>query len=481
MDKMDKNKVVAIIGAGPAGITAAYELAKNNIEVHVYEASTQAGGMAKTIDLWGQRVDIGPHRFFSSDPRVNKLWLEVVEKDYQMVNRLTRIFYKNKFFYYPLRAFNALFNLGLIQAFLCITSYARYKLFPLKDESTFENWIINRFGKRLYTIFFKAYSEKLWGISCKELDADFATQRIKKLSLYEAIKNALFKGMSNKHKTLVDQFAYPLEGAGMVYERMARKVEDLKGKVFFESPVNKVIIDNDNITTGIELATGEFRPYDYVISSMPINLLVTRFPNIPEKVKNAVDALKFRNTIIVYLKVNNKDLFPDQWLYIHSPELRVGRVTNFRNWVPTLCKDEESTIIALEYWCYNSDSMWNSSDKDLIETASLEIEKTGLISGEKIEDGYVYKIQSSYPVYNSGYKEQLSHIENYIRSIKNLDLIGRCGAFKYNNQDHSILMGILVAENIVNSKVSHDLWAINTGDEYQESSIITETGLLTKN
>ena len=471
-------KKIAIIGAGPAGMTAAYQLSKvAGVEVHLYEAENQVGGMAKTISLWNQKVDIGPHRFFSSDLRVNKLWLEVAEGEYSMVDRLTRIYYGKKFYYYPLRALNALINLGIFEATICVLSYFVAKIFPKKDESNFENWVTNRFGKRLYQIFFKTYSEKLWGISCKDLDADFAAQRIKKLSLFEAIKNALLKGKGNKHKTLVDQFAYPLNGTGAIYEKMAKKFVASGGKLFLSVPIKKVIQNKENAVSGIETFDGKVETYDYVISSMPITKLIQNLELAPTEVKSCCNQLKFRNTIIVYLNIARENLFPDQWLYVHSNDLRTGRVTNFRNWVPSLYDNEKTSILCLEYWCYSNDQIWQESDSNLIELAINEIKKTNLIQNSQILAGHVFRIPKCYPVYSSGYKSNLTRVENYLSSINNLLVIGRYGAFKYNNQDHSILMGMLAAENIVENTKKNDLWKINSDYEYQESSKITKTGL----
>lgn len=469
---------IAIIGAGPAGMTAGYELAKQNKEVDVYEASPSVGGMAKTIELWNQKVDIGPHRFFSNDTRVNELWLEVVGNDYEMVDRLTRIYYNKKFFHYPIKAFNALSNMGVFKAASCMVYYGVEKTFPTKDISTFEGWVTNRFGKKLYQIFFKTYTEKLWGIPCNVLDADFAAQRIKKFSLGEAIKTALF-GNSGKHKTLVDQFAYPHGGTGIVYERMADFIKKKNGNVYLNTPVKKVITKNGK-AIAIELENGTVKEYDHIISSMPISLMVSRLPEVPEPIKKAAMELKFRNTVIVYLNVQAKNLFPDNWLYVHSADLQMGRLTNFRNWVPQLYGKEESTICALEYWCYDEDEFWNKSDKELIELGKIELRKTGLIGKAEISDGFVYKIHRCYPVYSKGYKEMLKPVEDYLSSIQNLHVIGRYGAFKYNNQDHSILMGRLAVENILKG-THHNLWEINTDyDSYQESSVITKTGLKKK-
>lgn len=466
---------IAVIGAGPAGMTAAYELSKQNIQVDVFEAGPSVGGMSKTIELWNQKVDIGPHRFFSNDTRVNELWLEVVGSDYEMVDRLTRIYYNKKFFHYPIKAFNALSNMGLIKATSCMVHYGIEKIFPTKDVSTFEGWVTNRFGKKLYQIFFKTYTEKLWGIPCNVLDADFAAQRIKKFSLGEAIKTAVF-GNSGKHKTLVDQFAYPKEGTGMVYERMGAYVKNKGGNIYLNKPVKKVITKN-GVACGLELEDGTIKEYDHIVSSMPLSLMVTRLPEVPENIKQAANSLKFRNTIIVYLNVQAKNLFPDNWLYVHSSDLQMGRLTNFRNWVPEINGKEQSTICALEYWCYDEDEFWNWNDDKLITLGKEELRKTGLIGKAEISAGHVYKIHRCYPVYSTGYKETLKPVENYLSTIKNLHVIGRYGAFKYNNQDHSILMGKLAAENILKG-TSHNLWEINTDyEDYQESSVITKTGL----
>lgn len=467
---------VAVIGAGPAGMTAAYELSKKLKNVDVFEASSSVGGMSKTIELWNQRVDIGPHRFFSTNHRVNSLWLEVIGKDYEMVNRLTRIFYKKKFYNYPLKTFNALSNLGILNASSCILSYVAEKLSPQKEIETFENWVTNRFGKKLFQIFFKTYSEKLWGVPCNALDKDFAAQRIKNFNLAEAVKAALW-GNNGKHKTLVDQFAYPKGGTGIVYERMADSIKKNGGRIFLNTPVKKVIA-NEFVSSGLELEDGTIKEYEHIISTMPLSVMVSKLPSVPTEIKKEAQKLKFRNTIIVFLNIDAIDLFPDNWLYIHSPDLLMGRLTNFRNWVPHLYGDENSTICSLEYWCNDEDDIFQWSDEKLISLAKEELIKTGLTMGTEIKNGYVYKIPNCYPVYEVGYKKILKPIEEYLSKIKNLHVIGRYGAFKYNNQDHSILMGSLAAENILKDE-RHNLWEINTDYEnYQEESVISETGLI---
>ncbi len=473
---------IAIIGAGPAGITAAYKLSeeiKNGkvTRLDVYEISSHIGGLSKSLEMWGQTVDLGPHRFFSHDPRINGLWLEVVGKDYDIVNRQTRIFYKNTFFDYPIQASNALKGLGIFEAVRCVLSYVSQLIFPYKNTDTFESWVSNRFGKRLYQIFFKTYSEKLWGISCKELDSDFASQRIKKLSLFEAAKNALFQGKKNKHATLVDQFAYPLNGTGSVYSGMASTISKNGGNIYLNTGVEKVLTSGRKIT-GLELNNGKIMEYDHVISSMPLSTMVSRLPETPYDIRELAQSLKFRNTILVYLSVDKTDLFPDQWLYIHSSELKMGRITNFRNWVPELYGNHTESILCLEYWCNFEDPEWQWDDATYISLGTEEVLKTGLIGSGKVTNGKVVRIPRCYPVYFKGYKEKLKPIEEYLDTIENLQVIGRYGAYKYNNQDHSILMGIMAAENVFSER-KNNLWDINTDYEvYQESSVITRTGLV---
>jgi protoporphyrinogen oxidase len=473
---------IAVIGAGPAGMTAAYELSKKleeNISVlDIYEKSDRVGGLSKSIDLWDQRVDLGPHRFFSQDRDINELWLEVVGQNYDIVDRQTRIYYKKRFFDYPIKAFNALQGLGIIEAVRCVLSYMGERLVPTPDTSTFEGWVTSRFGKRLYTIFFKTYSEKLWGIPCTELDSDFAAQRIKKLSLFEAIKNALFQSKKNKHATLVDQFAYPTRGTGAVYEAMQVQMESRGAQVHVHTGVEKVITSAGKVSS-IQLENGEIRSYDHVISTMPISILVERLPEVPLKIMELSKQLTFRNTILVYLKIDRSDLFTDQWLYVHDPSVEVGRVTNFRNWLPTLYGDSDSSILCLEYWCYFDDPIWNQNPDKLIDTATKEIVRTGLVRQGDVTEGEVVRLPRCYPVYFKGYSEVMKPVEEYLSSVQGLHVIGRYGAYKYNNQDHSILMGMRVSENILDG-ADHNLWAINTDYEvYQESSVITKTGLAT--
>jgi protoporphyrinogen oxidase len=465
-----------IIGAGPAGLTAAYQLSKETSEVVVFEADACVGGLARSIRLWDQTVDLGPHRFFSRDRRTNELWLEVVGRDYAMVNRQTRILYRGELFQYPLEAFDALAKLGSVEALKCLGSYAREWVRSTPRNVSFEDWVRHRFGRRLFELFFKTYSEKLWGIPCHELDADFAAQRIKKLSLSEAVKSALFPENRKKHRTLVDEFAYPLGGTGSVYERMAEATRRRGGKVCLKAPVKRVLTEA-GVVTGVELVSGERLACNQVISTMPLTLLVMQLDGAPPEVVTACRSLEFRNTILVFLEVLNENPFPDNWIYVHSPELRFGRVTNFRNWVPQLHDANPNAILAMEYWCDANDGFWKKDEQAITALAREEIVKAGLVSrANKLGRSFVFRIPRCYPVYRCGYQEHVDVIKEHLKTISGLQVIGRYGSFKYNNQDHSILMGCLAAENVLRQE-NHDLWQVNTDDAYQEASAITATGL----
>lgn len=467
---MNRESPFVVIGAGPAGLTAALELARAGQPVEVYETDRRVGGMSASLDLWGQRVDLGPHRFFSRNARVNAFWREMAGENCVSVDRLTRILYGGKFFYYPLRPLNALAGLGPLEAIRCGFSYlsALFQRRSQAEAQTFEDWVSRRFGTRLYRTFFKTYSEKLWGIPCSRLDADFAAQRIKKFSLGEAVRTMFF-GNSGKHATLCDRFLYPTGGTGEIYEKIAREIERLGGRIYVNAPVRGLWAEGDTVK-GITLEDGSTRPARHVISTMPLTLAASSLSTRAATAETCA-ALGYRNTVLVYLSIDGTGLFPDNWIYVHSVGLDCGRITNFRNWAPSICGDATGTIVVLEYWCYDEDPVWHASDETLIETAKREFRATGLHAGHAIPEGKVVRLHRSYPVYARGYREPLARLTNWLRGVRNVSFIGRGGAFKYNNQDHSILMGLLAADNLL-GRAEHDLWSVNTDSEYQEGAKI---------
>jgi len=465
---------VLIIGAGPAGLSCAYELTKQGVDVEVYEATDYIGGMARSFDLWGQRVDLGPHRFFSKEKHVNQFFRELIKSEYTLVNRQTRIFYRNRFFDYPLKLFNVLSNLPLSTIIKILWDYLLVRIKPIKNPSTFEEWVTNRFGKKLFETFFKSYSEKLWGIPCSKIDASWAAQRIKSLSLINAVIFAIRGDKTNKHKTLVDQFAYPNNGTGQLYTNCAERIIENGGKIHLNQPVKNVLVDSSQTINGIVLTDGTVVHGDLVVSSMPLTSLIKGFNNLPTKVVEACNQLYFRNTILVYLEVNATYLFKDNWIYVHSPSVKHGRITNFRNWCPSLYKDKTTSILCLEFWAFENDEIWAMNDTNITEIAKKELNSLDLIpKGTDIIQSKIIRVPKCYPVYEIGYQDHLKVLEDYISDFKNIIPIGRYGAFKYNNQDHSILMGILAAQNIATGS-SINLWNINTDTEYQEEGVVKD-------
>jgi protoporphyrinogen oxidase len=402
----------------------------------------------------------------------------LAEQDFLRRPRLSRIYYNKKFFYYPLRATNALFGLGVWNSFLIFMSYLRAQLFPQKPEETFEQWVSNRFGKRLYEIFFKTYTEKVWGIPCSEIRAEWAAQRIKGLSLLSALKNALLSqtplDKNDKKqviKTLIDAFDYPRRGPGMMWETVANIIA--RNRMGVE--VEKIHwmpgrVTNVQIKTaqGIESVSGT----DF-ISSMPIRELIQKFdPPVPAEVLQAANSLKYRDFLTVALIVNQRELFPDNWIYIHDPDVKLGRVQNFKNWSPEMVPDENKSCLGLEYFCFEGDGLWAMSDQELIELGKRELELLKLTKASDVEDGTVIRMPKAYPVYDSTYLEAVQTIRRFLDGLPNLQLVGRNGMHKYNNQDHSMLTAMLAAQNILGSK--HDLWQVNADQEYHEE--VTSNG-----
>ncbi len=461
---------VVIIGAGPAGLTAAWELIRRDVPVTVLEKYHLVGGIARTEQYKGYYFDIGGHRFFTKVDEVNKLWQEWMGDDFLLRPRTSRIYYDGKFFDYPLRAFNALFNMGLWRSFLIMLSYIRFRLFPYKQEDTFEQWVTNRFGKRLFEIFFKTYTEKVWGIPTSEIRAEWAAQRIKGLSLFSAIRNALFKPRGEQIKTLIEEFHYPRRGPGMLWERVVELVTERGGKVLMNTDAAKIKRDGDNVIGVEAVVNGEtcFFPATDVISSAPLTELIAKLdPPPPPGILAAIKHISYRDFLTVVLILDKPNLFHDNWIYIHSPEVKVGRIQNFGNWSPFMVPDPDTTSLGLEYFCTEGDALWQMTDGELLELGKRELEAIGLTYGAKVIDGTVVRQLKAYPVYDAVYAEHLEVIKKYLAGIPNLQTIGRNGLHKYNNQDHSMLTSIYAVENMLGLG-QHDLWEVNTERSYHE-------------
>ncbi len=469
-------KKVVIVGAGPAGLTAAYELCKASIPSVVIEKDDVVGGISRTVNYKGYCFDIGGHRFFTKVEAVDRMWREVLPKGrFLRRDRLSRIYYNRRFFHYPLRASNALFGLGIWNSFLILLSYVRAQLSPDMPEKTFEQWVSNRFGKRLYRTFFKTYTEKVWGIPCSEITADWAAQRIRGLSLLTAVKNALIgqhtRNKSEVIKTLVDSFDYPAKGPGMMWETVLNLVQSKGCDVRLQTAVEKIRWRPGGVTA-IQVHTQgrcQVIPGTDFISTMPIRELVQRLePAVPSEVLQAAERLRYRDFIAVALVINKADVFPDNWIYIHDPGVQVGRIQNFKNWSPEMVPNPDTTCLGMEYFCFEGDHLWTMPDGDLIRLAADELARIGLAQTADVTDGAVVRMPKAYPVYDSQHAEALRIVREFLCCLPNLYLVGRNGMHKYNNQDHSMVTAMLAVRNIVGNH--YDIWQVNVDQEYHEQS-----------
>jgi protoporphyrinogen oxidase len=462
---------VVVIGAGPAGLTAAYDLGKRGVATTVLEADDVVGGISRTVERDGWRFDIGGHRFFTKVPRVEALWHEILpDEDFMLRPRMSRIYYKGKFYDYPLRAMNALTNLGFIEAVRCVLSYLWVRIRPPKDQKHFEGWTAARFGWRLYGIFFKTYTEKAWGIPADKLTADFAAQRIKNLSLAKAIWNALLPRRNQKDITsLIEEFEYPKLGPGMMWERCRSLVEAQGTKVLLEAPVVRIRHEGGRaVSVTARTADGETTiATDHVISSMPITALLKAMdPPVPADVLAAADGLPYRDFLTVALVVPEEAGFPDNWIYIHGPEVKVGRIQNFGSWSPYLVKDGRACL-GLEYFVFEGDELWTMADEDLVRLGAKELEALGLLAADRVEAGYVVRCPKAYPTYDDAYKANVASLVGWLEAnAPNVHPVGRNGMHKYNNQDHSMYTALLTVENLFGA--DHDIWAVNVEEEYHE-------------
>ena len=469
---MESNGQVLIIGAGPAGLTAAYELKRQNVGCIVIEADVVVGGISRTVVRNGWRFDIGGHRFFTKVPRVEAFWHEILEDERFLSRpRMSRIFYRNKFFDYPLRATNALGNLGIIESIRCVLSYVWVRIHPPKDQSTFEGWTASRFGWRLYRIFFKTYTEKVWGVPARDIQADWAAQRIKNLSLFKAIANALLpKRSSTTITSLIDRFQYPALGPGMLWEECARQITQTGSSIVFESRVNEICHEN-GMATSVQYITklGVSTRVDIsaVVSSMPLpDLIRSVKPQVPKEVLDAANGLVHRDFMTIALVLPDKDVFPDNWIYIHDPSVHVGRIQNFKSWSPFMVKDGY-TCLGLEYFVNVGDHLWTMDDDLLVALGKRELATLNIVNVETITEGYVVRMPKAYPMYNSDYQTNVSVIREWLNeNLKNVYPVGRNGMHRYNNQDHSMYTAMLAVENIFGAK--NDIWSVNIDDDYHE-------------
>ncbi len=476
---------VAIIGAGPAGLTAGYLLTKQGKTVAIIEKDeTYVGGISRTVEHEGYRFDIGGHRFFSKSQQVVDLWNEILPDDFIQRPRMSRIYYEGKFYSYPLRAFEALRNLGILRSTACMVSYLYRRAFPIKDVRSFEDWTTNQFGEKLYSIFFKTYTEKVWGMPCNEMSADWAAQRIKGLSLMSAVVDGVKRslGLNKKPndgmatKTLLETFRYPRLGPGMMWDAARDKILATgKGQVLMGHALDRVasIGPNDDgfgwsMTTTSKAGTAQIRAKD-VISSAPMRELSKRLHPLPQSTLQA-DNLRYRDFLTVALMVKSEDLFPDNWIYIHDERVQVGRVQNFRSWSPEMVPDEDMACVGLEYFCFEGDGLWSSSDEELVELAKHEMSVLGLCDPAQVTGGAVVRQEKAYPVYDDEYEANVDAMRMELEEKHpSLHLVGRNGMHRYNNQDHAMMTAMLTVENILAGSRVYDTWCVNEDAEYHEA------------
>lgn len=469
---------VIVIGGGPAGLTAAYELQKRSDDYRprVFEGGNIVGGIARTESHNGYRFDIGGHRFFTKVDEVREMWEEVMGDDFITVPRQSRIYYRGRFFAYPLRIFNALSNIGVYESSRIMLSYLKWRVRPSKVEDNFEEWVINRFGGRLYMHFFRSYTQKVWGIPPQQIRADWAAQRIKNLSLAKAIWNAI--SGANDTTSLIEEFQYPRLGPGQMWEKCAELIKEEGGTVETRKWVGKVCRDGNRVT-GVDVHSEDgsverVEGSDFV-NTMPLAELIHAFePLPPPEVIEAADQLKYRDFLIVTLVLNRADPFPDNWIYVHSPQVKVGRIQNFRAWSAEMLPNPDTASIGMEYFCQEGDGLWTMSDEDLRTQAGRELAELGLAREQDVIDAAIIRQPKAYPVYDDKYKGALDVIAGWINSLENFQTVGRNGLHRYNNQDHSMLSAMLAAHNILGE--DNDVWNVNVERSYHEEMQVDKKG-----
>jgi protoporphyrinogen oxidase len=465
-DEITAEHPVVVLGGGPAGLTAGYLLSKQGKPVIVLESTDMVGGIARTEVRDGYRFDLGGHRFFTKVQEVDDLWHEIMKEEFLERPRQSRIYWNDKFLEYPLEGMDVIRKLGPIELIRCGLSYLWAAIKPKGREESFEQWVSNRFGKRLYNHFFKTYTEKLWGVSATEIRAEWAAQRIKGLSFFSAAKAAFFGNKGNKIKSLIDKFNYPRYGPGQMWQQMTDDILALGGEVRLNAPVTKLTIKDGKVTEVI--AGGETYTPSHVISSLPLRTTVgISDPEAPVDVRDAARGLRYREFLTVLLVIKGQDLFPDNWIYIHQPGVRVLRIQNFKSWSPWMVPNETDASIGMEYFCFEGDDLWNMKDDDLVAMASQEIEKLHLAKAKDVKFGFVARVHKAYPIYDELYAERVATIRRWLETIGNLTQVGRNGLHRYNNSDHSMLTAMRAVDNILLG-TNHDIWAVNAESVYHE-------------
>jgi protoporphyrinogen oxidase len=466
-----KDTPTLIIGAGPAGLTAGYLLAKQGLPVIVFEAEDQVGGIAKTEVRDGPggkyRFDLGGHRFFTKVREVDDLWHEIMREEFLKRPRMSRIYWNKKFLDYPLRGPDVIKKLGPIELTRATLSYFWAQIKPKGREDTFEQWVSNRFGKRLFDLFFRSYTEKVWGVPTSEIRAEWAAQRIKGLSFFSAAKAAFFGNKGNEIKTLIGEFHYPRYGPGQMWEQMTDDIRNLGGQVLLETPVEKLVVGDGRVTKLI--AGGKEYESNYVISSLPLrNVVGMAEPHPKPEVVAAAKGIRYRDFLTVSLVLDGEDLFPDNWIYIHEPEVEVGRIQNFRSWSPWMVPDPDKACVGMEYFCFAGDALWEMEDDKLVELGMRELEQLGLARPEMLEFGFATRVPKAYPMYDMDYADRIVAIRGWLDGIENLQQVGRNGLHRYNNSDHSMLTAMRAVDNLVKG-TDHDIWAVNAESVYHET------------
>jgi protoporphyrinogen oxidase len=460
---------VVVIGAGPAGLTAAFELSKQDRASVVLEADESVGGIARTAEYKGYLFDIGGHRFFTKIAVVNAIWRAVLGSDFISRPRLSRIFFNGKFFRYPLERWDTLARLGPLEALGCLASWAKAVLSPKLPERDLKTWVTNRFGRRLFENFFETYTEKAGGMRCDQISADWAEQRIRGMSFRSVALHA--RGLHRLQrsrgtiKSLIDRFDYPRRGPGMMWSRMRALIEARHARVVLHAPVTRIAWTEGCVT---EVEAGGTRYCgEQFLSSMPIrDFILALDPPPPPELLDVASCFQYRDFLTVVLIVRERAVFPDNWIYIHEPAVKVGRIQNYKNWSPEMVPDPETTCLGLEYFCFEVDALWSMADDDLVRLAKDEIAKLGLVRSENVLDGTVVRTRKAYPVYNDVYRKGLDALRDFLRRVPNMQWIGRNGMHQHNNQDHSMLTAILAVRNILGAE--YDLWQVNIDGGYRE-------------